>query len=185
MDKNKQKQNKIPDSILNEVRIALSHYPDLDNTVIDFKLTDGVGKSIMRAQPKWLTLFKPTSSREYVILISKVIKIEDKAIGITTIPKKVLIGWLGHELGHVMDYRNRSTTNLIGFGVGYFFSSSYIRKAERTADSYAIQHNMKDYILATKDFILNQSSLSGKYKARIKRLYLSPEEILEIVDGKT
>ena len=41
---------------------------------------------------------------------------------------------------------------------------------------------MGDYILATKDFILNQSHLSDAYKARIARLYLSPEEIIVLVN---
>ena len=41
---------------------------------------------------------------------------------------------------------------------------------------------MKDYILATKDFILNHASISEVYKDRIKRLYLSPEEIMVLVE---
>jgi hypothetical protein len=41
---------------------------------------------------------------------------------------------------------------------------------------------MGNYILATKDFILNHTSLSENYKSRIKRLYMSPEEIMVLVD---
>jgi hypothetical protein len=42
---------------------------------------------------------------------------------------------------------------------------------------------MGNYIFATKDFILNHSQLSDKYKKRKVRLYLSPEEILALVDN--
>jgi hypothetical protein len=41
---------------------------------------------------------------------------------------------------------------------------------------------MKDYILKTKDFILNHAEISDKYKARIKKFYLSPEELMEMVE---
>ncbi|NNE76582.1 MAG: hypothetical protein HKN31_05860, partial [Pricia sp.] len=93
----------------------------------------------------------------------------------------IMIGWLGHELGHVMDFKNRSGANLIGFGLRYLFSKNYIKRAERMADSYAVAHGMEDYILATKEFILTKAGLSQKYVDRIKRLYLSPEEIMDIV----
>ena len=98
------------------------------------------------------------------------------------IPQNVLIGWLGHELGHVMDYHNRSGLNLIRFGMGYLFSESFVRKAEQRADRYAVRHGMKDYILETKNYILNHVGLSEKYKEKIKRLYVSPEQLLEFVN---
>lgn len=41
---------------------------------------------------------------------------------------------------------------------------------------------MANYIIATKNFILNYSGISETYKARIKRLYLSPEEIMQLVN---
>ena len=40
---------------------------------------------------------------------------------------------------------------------------------------------MEDYILKTKDFILNHAKITPTYKDRIKRYYLSPEEIMEMV----
>ena len=94
----------------------------------------------------------------------------------------MLIGWIGHELGHVMDYRNRSTLNMISFALKYLFSTAHIQEVERAADTYAVKHGMYQYILATKNFILNNTSISPKYKNRIKRLYMSPEEIMELVN---
>jgi len=71
---------------------------------------------------------------------------------------------------------------LAKFGARYIISDNFIRKAERTADTYAINHGMGNYIFATKDFILNHSHLSDSYKKRKVRLYLSPEEILALVN---
>lgn len=93
-----------------------------------------------------------------------------------------MIGWLGHELGHIMDYQNRSWFNLILFGIKYLFVEKHIVEAERAADTFAVKNGMYTYILKTKNFILNHSELDETYKLRIKKYYLSPEEIMEIVN---
>lgn len=170
----------IPLQILESANIALSHYPTLKDTPIEFKIKKGLKTSFMKAQPKIKSILNPAKKRKYQILISDTFSLENKSLKLNQIPKNVMIGWLGHELGHIMDYKERSSWDLIIFGLGYSFSENRIREAERIADSYAVSHHMKDYILATKNFILNHTDLSDKYKARIKRLYVSPEEILKI-----
>lgn len=171
----------IPQVIVNEAGTALSHYPELEEVAIEFKFKPSLKKSFMKAQPKFSTLFKPKKKRSYVILMSETFKIDGLELQIKDIPENVMIGWLGHELGHIMDYHRRNSLNLILFGLRYSISQNFIREAERVADTYAVTHSMKDYILDTKKFILNNSSLSEKYKARIRRLYLSPDEILLLV----
>ena len=136
----------------------------------------------MQAQPKFSGLFKKRKNRSYYIMISEKFSIEDEEFGATELPSDVLIGWIGHELGHIMDYRDRSGFNLLIFGARYLLSNKHIREAERAADTYAVNRGMGEYILATKDFILSHAHLSEVYKARIKRLYLSPEEIMELVE---
>lgn len=172
----------IPPSILEEVTIALFHYPELNDTPIEFKFKDKIKKSFMLAQPKVFSLLKNRKNRAYIILISEKFTIEEEEFAVSELPTDVLIGWIGHELGHIMDYRERSSMNLIGFGIRYWLSSRFIKSAERAADTFAVNKGMSNYILATKDFILNHAHLSEVYKARIKRLYLSPEEILLLVD---
>lgn len=71
--------------------------------------------------------------------------------------------------------------NLIGFGIRYLFSENHIVKAERIADTYAVNRGMSDYILETKNFILNHADIDDSYKLRMKKYYLSPEEIMDIV----
>lgn len=172
----------IPPSIEDEIRIALSHYPELLETPIEFKFKKNIKKSFMQAQPKFSGIFKKRKNRSYFIMISEKFSIEDEEFGATELPSDVLIGWIGHELGHIMDYRDRSGFNLLIFGIRYLLSNKHIREAERAADTYAVNRGMGEYILATKDFILSHAHLSEVYKARIKRLYLSPEEIMELVE---
>ncbi|NNM17108.1 MAG: hypothetical protein HKP24_00930 [Croceitalea sp.] len=177
-------QKEIPQSILKEAKVALSFYPQLENVPIVFKFKKNIKKSTMQAQPIFGSLFTTRKKRRYVVLISERFKIAETTFLTKDIPEDIMIGWLGHELGHIMDYKNRSSLNLIWFGIKYYFSSSSIKDAERTADGYAVNSGMEKYILKTKDFILNQAGISEKYKERIKRLYLSPEEIMELVEER-
>ncbi|WP_282132260.1 hypothetical protein [Cellulophaga baltica] len=174
----------IPDTIRKEAEFALSHYPELKNTRIEFKFKKDIKKSIMQAQPSFLSLLRPKKKRSYYIFISENFEIEGQKFATKDIPKNVMIGWLGHELGHVMDYRNRSSINLIWFGIKYYFIDASIKEAERAADSHAVAKNLDGYILDTKNFILNNTNLSEIYKARIRKYYLSPDEIMILVEER-
>ncbi len=171
----------IPESIKKEAMTALSHFPELHECEITFRFKDNIKKSTMQAQPTWKSFFKPRRHRSYIILISRKIQIEQEEFTIADIPSDVITGWLGHELGHVMDYRDRSGIGMLIFGIKYLFSKTHIKEVERAADTYAIQHGMADYILATKNFILDHAHISEKYKERIRRLYMSPEEVMELL----
>ena len=173
--------HRAPESISNEVMQALSFYPELARTPITFKYTDKRGTSVMLAQPVFKSLVKNKANREYVILIRQTFTIGGKTFNCKNIPSDVLIGWLGHELGHIMDYKGRSALNLTFFGLRYLVFEKHIREAERTADAIAVEKGMADYIIGTKEFILNHADLSEDYKDKIRKFYLSPEQIMELV----
>lgn len=174
----------IPNSIETEVVTALDYYPDLASTNIEIRFKKNIKKSTMQARPKFGSFFRSKKHREYVILISEKFKISDKEFATKDIPSDILIGWIGHELGHIMDYQNRSKLNLIWFGLKYVISDNHIIEAERAADSFAVSQGMESYILKTKDFILNNSEINPSYKLRIQKYYLSPEEIMDIVNER-
>ncbi|MDN3667419.1 hypothetical protein ACFFU1_10540 [Algibacter miyuki] len=177
-------QHIYPKSIAIEAETALSHYPELEDVAVEFKFKSKIRKSTMQAQPTFWSVFRSKSKRKYKVLISESFIIGDTIYDTKGMPSEVLIGWLGHELGHIMDYQHRSGFNLIGFGLGYLFSEKSMKNAERRADTFAVLHGMETYILATKNFILNEAGFSEIYKNRIKRYYLSPEEIMIIVDER-
>ncbi|HET8803005.1 MAG TPA: hypothetical protein VFM72_00395 [Aequorivita sp.] len=172
----------IPESIEKEVIEALTFYPELYDTSIEFKFKDNIKKSTMQAQPRFASFFRARENREYIILISRKIQIEGEEFTMKDIPSDVKVGWIGHELGHVMDYRERTNIGMLIFGLKYLFSPLHIKEVERAADTYAIQHGMGDYILMTKNFILDNAHLSEKYKERIRNLYISPEEVMELIN---
>jgi len=172
----------IPKNIEKEAITALSHYPELNDTEIIFQFKDTIKKSTMQAQPKFSSFLKSKNNRSYIILISRNIQIDQKEFTINDIPSDVIVGWLGHELGHVMDYRDRSAVGMLIFGAKYLFSSHHIKEVERAADTFAIQHGMGDYILMTKNFILENASISERYKDRIRNFYMSPEEAMHLIN---
>lgn len=174
-------QHIIPDSISVEINKALEYYPELRETHIEFRFKRNIKKSTMQARPTFGSFFRSRKNRRYVVLISETFQISDKKFLTKHIPSDILIGWIGHELGHVMDYSNRSKLDLIWFGIKYLLSDTHIVEAERAADTYAIRHNMEEYILKTKDFILNNAEIHDAYKLRIKKYYLSPEEIMDMI----
>lgn len=174
-------QHIIPKIIEKEALVALSYYPQLKNTEIEFRFKDNIKKSTMLAQPVFGSLLKSKKKRRYLILMSKKFKISGKEFKTTDVDSDILIGWLGHELGHILDYQNRSSLNLLWFGIKYSLSDNYIKEAERAADSYAVASGMGDYILKTKNFILNNAEIDATYKARIIKYYLSPAEIMLLV----
>ncbi|WP_339883127.1 hypothetical protein [Polaribacter vadi] len=174
----------IPNKIRERVEVALGYYPQLKNIHIEFKIKKNIKKSTMQARPTFDSFFKSKKDRKFLILISKKFKISDKEFSTLDIPDDIFIGWIGHELGHIMDYQNRSKLNLLWFGLKYLFSENHIVEAERAADGFAVKHKMEDYILKTKNFILNHAEIPEVYKNRMKRYYLSPEEIMVLVKDR-
>jgi hypothetical protein len=171
----------IPSSIEKNVLKALSFYPELQNTCINFLFKTKIKTSVMQAQPVFTSLLGKRKNRHYRINISKEFRLINSNMPIEQIPDEVMIGWIGHELGHILDYEGKSNTGMVSFGYRYYFHSSFVRHAEMMADSLAVERGMGDFIVATKRFILDHAELPQSYKDKIRRLYLSPDIIVEQV----
>ncbi len=175
-------QNKqIPAVIESNVLKALSFYPELENTPINFIFKARIKSSVMQAQPVFTTILQRRRKRRYRINISSRFRLIHSDMPIQQIPDDVMIGWIGHELGHILDYESKSNAELVSFGYRYYFYPTYVKHAEMVADSLAVERGMGDYIVATKRFILNHAELPKAYKDKISRLYLSPDVIVEQV----
>ncbi len=176
------RQNKqIPRIIEQPVLRALSFFPELKKVPIRFCFKQHINGSVMQAQPRISSIFKNRDKRAYQINISALFKLVHSALPIHQLPENILVGWIGHELGHVMDYESRSNMGLISFGFNYVFSKPYRMRGEACADDYAVEHGLGKYIIDTKKFILGHAELPKAYKDKIARLYLSPDAIVEKV----
>lgn len=173
----------IPAVIAEEVEAALSYYPSLADTRIEFVFKDNINNSFMVAQPKWYGVFQGKNKRSYVIKMGREFQLNDnQSVPIEDLPENVLEGWIAHELGHIMDYKDRSGIALIGFGIRYITSKNYLINAEQMADIYAIDHGLGDFLISTKHFILDHDDIPSQYKKRIKRFYMSPEMVVQLIE---
>lgn len=171
----------IPVVVKAEIIKALSFYPEMKETPIDFVFDPNTSKSIMLSQPVLKSFFRGKKNRTYVVKINPRFVMVHTSMPIQNVPPTILVGWFGHELGHVMDYSQRNNWQMLAFGIEYLSSDRFISQAERNADTYAVNHGLGTYIIATKNFILNNGDLPLAYKERIKRLYLSPQQIMDLV----
>ncbi len=171
----------IPALIEKNVLKALSYYPELKDTRISFEFRMNLKTSVMQAQPVFGTLLKKRSRRSYRIKISSHFNLTHSFLPIEQVPDEVMVGWIGHELGHILDYESRTNRGIMGFGYRYLTSPEYVKQAEIIADTYAVNHGLGSWIIATKRFILDNADLPESYKKKIARLYLSPDAIMEQV----
>ena len=172
---------RIPAVIEKNVLTALSFYPELKNTSINFIFKTDLKTSVMQAQPVFTTLLRSRKNRSYRIIISSKFRLIKDELPILQIPDEVMVGWIGHELGHILDYEGKTNKQLVSFGYNYYFNSSFVKHAEMVADSLAVERGMGNYIVSTKRFILDHAGLPQAYKDKIARLYLSPDVIVEQV----
>lgn len=181
--KNVKYRNKtIPVVLLDPVLKALSYFPELEEVDITFELKEKISGAVMQAQPKVFSLFVDgKENRKYKVKITRELDFGDgDVLAIEEVPYDALVGWLGHELGHVMDYLNRSSADMMHFGARYMISKQKVTEAELTADGYAIGCGMGHQILANKNYILNNEGFKDDYKDKIKNLYMSPQMVLTL-----
>ena len=171
----------IPQELEQVILTALSFYPELATTRIEFIYRENIRKSVMQAQPKAVSLLRGKGKRVYKIKISRYLKLNEDQLDITTLPFEVLVGWIGHELGHIMDYKDRSGLAMVGFGAKYWLSVNFLKEAERRADIFALKHGLGERIMSTKTFVLDHEHIPVPYKKRIRRLYMSPEEFTRLL----
>jgi hypothetical protein len=124
-----------PRSIKKEVELALAYYPNLKDVPIWFRWGVFTQHSFMLAQPIIPSLVRNKKKRRYQIIMRKKFFLKNRQFPNGRIPSDVMVGWLGHELGHIMDYKERTSWNLAWFGFWYYFSKDFLVKAEITADS--------------------------------------------------
>jgi len=134
----------------------------------------------MQAQPIVNMDFFNPEKRAYQVAFREVTLIHHD-IKVKDLPEEVLKGWYAHELGHIVDYQKRGYWNMIKFGFNYLFFDTCKREAEKMADIYAVQYGFKNEIKQMKEYIINHADIDPKYRSRIKKYYLGPEEVEHLI----
>lgn len=163
------------EKIINAFMTVVERYQSLHQ--YDITLTQSrIKSSTMQAQPvfNFNSLIKGVKS--YQVKIGKYVRDSDN-IKVEDLSEDVLVGWFAHELGHIVDYEPYSTFEMIKYGLKYVFSDEFKKKVEYAADYIAITYDFKKEILASKRYILENDLLDDAYKNKIKKYYLSIDDV--------
>ena len=171
-------QNKLyPPDLEREILTALSFYPELSSTPIEFRFAKI--KTTMSAMPKGVFLLKKKDKREYVIRINP--GINTKAISYKELSSSALIGVLGHELGHILDYESMKNREIVGFAVQYLQPRK--RKAiEARTDMIAIHHHLGWELFQFSDYVFYRSQAPPKYLEYKEEFYFDPDQINTLLE---
>jgi len=168
------KNKEIPEEIKKLVLVTLSFYPELSSTNISFGYNPI--KQTMNARPLVGNLFCSKKERKYCILINNN-KGKNKGLPIETLSFNIIVGWLGHELAHIVAYEKMTNWQTISFASKYLLSSKYNRTVERYTDYTTIEHGLAYPLYDGVEYLLNDSSVTDEYKQKIRDNYLALEEI--------
>ncbi len=164
----------IPAEIELECLTALSFYPELKNTDIEFRF--GSLNFTMISKPKLRSILRDRAQRQYVIIIQKP-GLSKNNLEWKELSFNAMVGWIGHELGHVLHYLHKSSGGILFIGMKYAVPG-YRRKMERFTDQLAIQHNLGYALYEGVDYTINSSNASEHYKNNQGKFYLRTEEII-------
>ena len=154
--------------------VALSHYPELHQKKISLKLKSI--KSTMQAQPSPNFIFKRKNKRGYSIFVNN--NPEITGLNYEELSFNGLVGWIGHEFAHLIDYSSMNNRELLGFITAYIFDKRTMRKTERNADRETIKRGLGIQLLDGVAFFEKHNKVSKKYRKRKQKNYLSEKEII-------
>lgn len=145
------------------------YFPKLENIPISVA-TFSSNAYFLQAQPVIKTLVKKRQSRQYKVQLNT--KLLDCPPS-----QKALEAILVHELEHILDYTNWSSKRIAAHGVRYTLSSEMRASYERATDQKVLFKGLHQGLIEYREWVyqwLTPKELSAK-----KRIYLTPEEILD------
>jgi hypothetical protein len=163
------------------ILIALSFYPELKNTAILFR--SRARHSIALTRSTWGGVLQSSGKRSYVITISDSTEDLLSPLLFKYISFNTQVGLIGHELGHVIQYKRKTTFGLIKYGVCNI-SAKYIDRFEYEADGICIAHGLGHQLLEWSRFVrktMNTEFWLGPdyaHRPKTRERYMNPGTII-------
>ena len=172
----------IPEKYSEVILEALSHYPELKNVKIDFRLKRSGGIPYGTRPSLW-TLFMPRHKRKYIIILLEEASGPMEMALFKNLSHAARLGVLGHELNHVVQFSRCSTWPLLKYLFSYIIPF-FKKKIERAADIATIEHGLGRELYIHSIYI---RCIPGYIEQRrdIEKYYLKPWEILKFLRGNS
>ncbi|MCB0611360.1 MAG: hypothetical protein KDD12_26800 [Lewinella sp.] len=156
--------------------LALSHYPELKETPIEFLVQPAFLPLSSRPDP--VTVLSPWIRRKYLVVISSRSTDYFEQILLKNTPFNEQVGIIGHELGHSVFYLDKSALKLVGIAYNYEYDEDYATQFERETDKRAVAHGL-GYQLYDFAFFVRKAFGDSQEKIAAEKgdMYLSPNEL--------
>ena len=127
--------------------LALSHFPELKDTPIDFIL--GPVYWPLSSRPEIPSTLFPWLERKYLVFISSGSADFWEPILLKNTPFNEQVAIIAHELGHSVYYQDKTALQLLKIGYRYEYDRAFYLEFERYGDELAIErglgYQMYDY----------------------------------------
>ncbi len=176
----------IPTQYETQILIALSYFPELKNTKIEFRLKKT--NTPLSSKPKLIGLLQSAKKRKYIITISEATNSRLEPILLKNLNFNAQIGVLGHELSHVFDYRNKGFSKMTNLLIIEIFSKKQVDRFENRTDHICINHKLGYQLLDWSKSVRENLKIEYwrgadnlQYMTKNER-YLNPETILKTIE---
>lgn len=155
------KNKKIPKRYEKQILYALSHYPELKNTKIQFKIRNSGAP--LSSRPQWGSLLRSASHRTNMVFIRDTSQskwsrfFEESGVN-------AQVGILCHEIAHVLYFNGKTSMGLMGLGAGHI-SRSYMDRFEYETDSVTLERGLGHQLLEWNLFIYKLFGVEDPYTA--------------------
>lgn len=174
-------RKEMPEELETPILKALMHFPELQTRKIIFRYAKKPFSSVLKAKPRLRTILRVGEERTYVVKMNRELRLGQTTMHLAQLPEAVLVGWFGHELGHINDYEERSNRGLLLKEIILKVSSSYSQKMGIKADRVARRHGLRAEIRKAKEFILKRALISSEYKKQIRAFYPGLRQIMQLI----
>ena len=176
----------IPDKFALQIKTALQYYPTLRDTRIVFKVKKT--PTPLAAAPTVLSVFRKKSKRTYVITISSKSTAFLNKIILDSLNFNAQIGVLGHEISHILEFKDKNT----GFFIGLLFrqlSPKAMDIFEYNTDKRCIEQGLGYQLLAWSQDVRRKLHVENFNRANSSKMqkrerYMHPTTIERFIQEK-
>ncbi len=177
----------IPKVYEKQILIALSYFPELKNTSIEFRLKKT--NTPLSSKPKLFGLLQSAKNRKYIVTISEATNSRLKPILFKNLNFNAQVGVLGHELSHVSDYMTKGFAKMSNLLLIEIFSKKQVDKFETRIDYICINHGLGYQLLDWSKSVRQNLKIdywrgadNVNYNNKKER-YLNPETIVKTIES--
>jgi hypothetical protein len=170
-----------PPEFEKQILVALSFYPELQNTPIRFRTKHRHSTALTRCT--WAGLMETRARRHFVVTISDSTEAALVPVMFKNLPFNAQVGVIGHELAHVVDFSSMTTTQIIWHGIRNV-SRKYLDKFEYNTDAICIAHGLGFQLLEWSIFVrktmntVNWGGPDNVHRKNNRERYMNPSTIV-------